>query len=181
MSNILPIITHPNPILKKVSQKVEKVDAEIQKLMDDMLATMYRQRGCGLAAVQVGVLKRILVVDVDYTIKQHCHEYHCDESLISNTNPRFFVNPEIVTKSKEVVPFEEGCLSFPGIYSEIIRSQKISVKFLDYNGKEQLIEVEDFMADCLQHEIDHLNGITFVDYISKLKRDILLKKMKKSK
>lgn len=181
MSNLLPIILSPNPILKKISMRVEKIDADIQKLMDDMLATMYHQNGIGLAAVQVGILKRIIVIDINYTLKQNCHDHGCAESHISNTKPLFLINPEIISKSKETMICQEGCLSFPGAYCEVTRSKKISVKFLDYYGKEQLMEAQELMADCLQHEIDHLNGITFVDYISKLKRDIILKKIKKIK
>jgi peptide deformylase len=181
MSNLLPIILSPNPILKKISSKVEKIDADIQKLMDKMLATMYHQNGIGLSAVQVGILKRIIVIDINYTIKQNCHDDGCSKSHISNAKPLFLINPEIITKSKEVMICEEGCLSFPLVYSKVTRAKKISVKFLDYYGKEQLMEAEELLADCLQHEIDHLNGIIFIDYISKLKQDILLKKMKKIK
>lgn len=179
MSKILSIITYPNPLLKKQSLKVEKVDAEIQKLLDNMVATMYHDRGCGLAAVQVGILKRILVIDLNYQLKENCHDHSCNESHITNAKPYFIINPEIVDKSKDVELLEQGCLSFPGIYVEVTRPKKVSVKYLDYHGKEQLIEAEGILSHCLQHEIDHLNGVTFIDHVSRLKREMMLKKLQK--
>lgn len=178
---ILPIITFPNPLLKQVSKPVEKVDRHIQKFMDDLLETMYDDRGVGLAAVQVGELKRILVMDVDYKI-EGCngdHGHHHDHDHIVGKNPLFLVNPEIISASKEISTYNEGCLSFPELHAEISRPAKVKVKYLDYHGKEQVLEAEGLLATCVQHEIDHLNGITFIDHLSKLKRDIAIKKFKK--
>lgn len=178
----LTLIIAPDPLLKRVSKSVIKVDGELHQLMRDMVATMYNERGIGLAAVQVGVLKRVLVIDVDYKIEDHEHHHHseCNGIHLTDTNPRYFVNPEIIEFSKECSAFNEGCLSFPGARSEVVRPAKVKVKYLDFYGKEQIEEMEGLLATCIQHEIDHLNGITFVDHISKVKRDMILKKMKKS-
>ena len=179
---LLPLVIAPDPLLKQISKPVEKLDDALRQLMKDMLNTMYFEHGVGLAAVQVGVLKRILVIDVDYKITEHDHQHHhCDGIHVSDTNPRYFINPEIIETSKEISSYNEGCLSFPEARSAVIRPQKVKVKFLDYHGKEQLEEMDGLLATCIQHEIDHLNGITFVDHISKLKRDVILNKMKKSK
>ena len=178
---ILPIIIAPNPLLKKKSLPVIKVDDDLQRLMDNMLATMYSQKGVGLAAVQVGVLKRVIVMDVEYSIDEcdgsHHHHKH---NHISGQNPMFLVNPEIIRSSKEDSVFFEGCLSFPEIRADISRPKMVTVKYLDYNGKEQILEAKNLLATCVQHEIDHLNGITFINYLSKLKQEIILKKLKKS-
>jgi peptide deformylase len=182
---ILPIITFPNPLLKKVSKPVEKVDDELRKFMDQMLATMYADKGVGLAAVQVGVLKRVLVMDVEYNIEEeecdgnHHHGHHHHHHKISNQKPMFLVNPEIISCSKDQSVYYEGCLSFPEMRADITRPQKVKVKYLDYNGKEQILEADGLLATCVQHEIDHLNGITFIDHLSRLKRDIIIKKLKK--
>ena len=182
---ILPLVIAPDPLLKKISKPVEKVDDALRQFMDDMVTTMYSESGFGLAAVQVGVLKRILVMDVDYESEDHHHHHHdhgsCGGVHVKNTNPLYFVNPEILEISPELSHYNEGCLSFPGARAEVIRPESVRVKFLDYNGKEQVINLEGIMATCIQHEIDHLNGITFVDHISKLKRDVILNKMKKLK
>lgn len=178
--NILPIIQFPNPLLKQISKPVEKVDEDLRKFMDDMIATMYVDRGVGLAAVQVGVLKRVLVMDVSYKIEEcdgHHHGHHHDH--ISNKKPIFLVNPEIIWSSQEKSIYCEGCLSFPEIRADIERPKLVKVKYLDYHGKEQILEADGLLATCVQHEIDHLNGITFVDYLSKLKREMLIKKMNK--
>jgi peptide deformylase len=181
--NILPLIIAPDPLLKQVSKPVKIVDDELRNLMNNMLQTMYAEGGIGLAAVQVGVLKRVLVMDLDYKIDGHHHHNHhdCNGVHVKNTNPMYFVNPEIIEESDELSSFNEGCLSFPGARAEVARPKLVKVKFLDYNGIEKIIEMDDIMATCIQHEIDHLNGITFVDHISKLKRDVILKKMKKFK
>lgn len=180
--NILPLVIAPDPLLKQISEPVEKVDDVLRKLMDDMVQTMYAEGGIGLAAVQVGVLKRVLVMDLKYEVEEHSHHdhHHCSGVHVKNTNPMYFVNPEIIEKSKELSSFNEGCLSFPNARAEVIRPKKVKVKFLDYSGKERVMEMDDIMATCIQHEIDHLNGITFVDHISKLKRDVILKKINKS-
>jgi peptide deformylase len=176
--SLLPLIIFPNPLLKETSKEVEAVDKNIQKLMDDMVETMYKEKGVGLAAVQVGQLKRILVMDVDYELGR-CDESECSEKHITGKNPIFMVNPKIIESSKEVSSFFEGCLSFPEIRAEIKRPQEVEVEYLDYDGKSQRLKADDLLATCIQHELDHLNGITFVDYLSKLKRDLLLKKLRK--
>ena len=185
MAKILPLIIAPNPLLKQVSSPVEKVDDTLRTFMDDMLQTMYAESGLGLAAVQVGALKRVLVMDVDYEIDRHAHHHHdhhgCGGVHVKNTNPLFLVNPQIVEASQELSSYNEGCLSFPEARAEVVRPETVTVKFLDYYGKEQTITADGILATCVQHEIDHLNGITFVDHISKLKREIILKKMKKFK
>ena len=180
--NILPLVTSPNPLLKKVSQPVLVVNDELRKLMDDMVQTMYAEGGIGLAAVQVGVLKRVLVIDIDYE-EEGLHHHHgsCNGVHVKNANPMYFVNPEIIEKSEELSSFNEGCLSFPGARAEVERPAEVRVKFLDYYGKEQVLNMSGIMATCIQHEIDHLNGITFIDHISKLKRDMILKKMNKNR
>ncbi len=178
---ILPLVIAPNPLLKQVSKSVDKVDDELRKFMDDMLQTMYAEEGLGLAAVQVGVLKRILVMDVDYEKDDHHHHDHqgCSGVHVHNTNPLFLVNPKIIDQSKDESTYNEGCLSFPGARAQVTRPESVKVKFLDYYGKEKIIEMDGILATCVQHEIDHLNGITFVDHISKLKRDVIINKMKK--
>jgi len=177
---ILPIVIFPNPILQQHSQPVDKIDDNLKKLMSDMLETMYRDKGVGLAAVQVGVLKRVIVMDISYTIND-CDGDHHDHhhNHITNQKPMFLVNPEIVNSSKELSVYHEGCLSFPEVRADVKRPQKVKVKYLDYNGDEQLLEADELFATCVQHEIDHLNGITFVDHLSKLKREIILKKLQK--
>jgi peptide deformylase len=179
--NILPLVISPDPLLKQVSEPVEKIDSSLQELMKNMVNTMYFEKGIGLAAVQVGVLKRVLVIDINYETDEdvnHDHS-HCHGLHVINTNPRYFINPEIIESSQEKSSYNEGCLSFPMMRSEVFRPKKIKVKFLDFYGKEKVEEMDGILATCIQHEIDHLNGITFVDHISKIKRDLILKKMKK--
>ena len=177
---ILPIIIAPNPLLKKKSLPVTKVDDDLRKLMDNMLETMYNQKGVGLAAVQVGVLKRVIVMDVAYQIDE-CdgsnHNHH--HNHISGQSPMFLINPEIIRSSKENSVYFEGCLSFPEIRANISRPENVAIKYLDYDGKEQILEANNLLATCIQHEIDHLNGITFINYLSKLKQEIILKKLQK--
>jgi len=182
---ILPLIIAPNPLLKQVSQPVAKIDNELRAFMNDMVQTMYSEHGLGLAAVQVGVLKRVLVMDVDYSIDHSAHHHHdhhgCSGVHVKNENPLFFVNPEIIEKSEELSSYNEGCLSFPAAHADVVRPAQVKVKFLDYHGEEKTMEMDGILATCIQHEIDHLNGITFVDHISKLKREVILNKMKKIK
>jgi peptide deformylase len=179
---ILPIIKFPNPLLKQISKPVEKIDDDLRKFMDDMLKTMYADKGVGLAAVQVGVLKRILVMDTQYTTDEcdgdhhHGHHHHHE---IYDPKPMFLINPEIINHSKEQSTYYEGCLSFPEMRANISRSKKVEVKYLDYDGKEQTLEAKGLLATCVQHEIDHLNGVTFIDHLSKLKREMIIKKLKK--
>ena len=161
------ILTEPNRILRQKSLPVDKVDDNLQKLMDDMLETMYAAPGIGLAAIQVGVTKRVIVLDIARK----------DEPK----NPMYFVNPEIIKKSKNNSTYEEGCLSVPGQFAEIDRPDKCHIKYLDYYGKPQEIKAEGMLATCIQHEMDHLEGILFIDYLSKLKKTMIVKKLSKQK
>ena len=161
------ILTEPNSILRQKSSIVEKIDGEIRKLMNDMVETMYAAPGIGLAAIQVGVPKRIIVLDISRNEEPK--------------KPMFFINPEIVVKSKNNSIYEEGCLSVPGQFAEIERPESCHLKFLDYNGQPQEIKAKGMLATCIQHEIDHLEGILFIDYLSKLKKSMIVKKLSKQK
>jgi peptide deformylase len=165
---IRKILVEPNQFLRKKSLLVEKVDDEARKIMDDMLETMYAAPGIGLAAIQIGITKRIIVLDLGG--KQ-------DEPK----NPMFFVNPEIIEKSNTNSTYEEGCLSVPGQFAEIDRPEKCHLKYLDYYGTQKEIRAEGMLATCIQHEMDHLEGILFIDYLSKLKRSMITKKLSKQK
>jgi peptide deformylase len=182
---ILPLVTYPDPLLKQISKPVETVDDNLREFMKNMVTTMYAEGGIGLAAVQVGVLKRVLVMDLDYETEEHDHHHHnhghCGGVHVKNTNPRFFVNPEIVKSSKELNCYKEGCLSFPGLRYDVTRPKIVTVKYLDFNGREKVEEMDQLLSTCIQHEIDHLNGIVFVDHISKLKREMALKKLLKGR
>jgi len=178
---VLPLIISPNPLLNKLSKPVDKIDDAIRTLMDDMLATMYNEGGIGISAVQVGVLKRILVMDVEYAVKK-CEDDACGhhhEEKPANPKPIFMVNPVITKSSKELSSYFEGCLSFPDFRTDIERPKEVTIEFLDYFGHKQIIDADGILATCVQHEIDHLNGITLVDHLSKLKREMVLRKMKK--
>ena len=161
------IITEPDIILRKKSATIEKVDDDLRKLMDDMLETMYAAPGIGLAGVQIGILKRLIVIDVSR-----------DEEKKS---PLFLINPEIITKSSNTSVYEEGCLSLPGYFAEIERPAECHIEYVDYHGKKKEMKASGLLATCIQHEVDHLNGILFVDYLSKLKRDMIIKKLEKNK
>ena len=167
---VLKLYEYPDAVLKQKSQRVEKVDVEVQKILDDMLETMYASAGVGLAAPQVGLLKRIVVIDV---------EQEEDGDDYKAGRPLFLINPEIVWRSEDKVCGEEGCLSVPKQRAEVERNAKVRVKYTDYNGQEQEIEGDGLLAVCLQHEIDHLDGILYIDRISRLKRQMLLKKLNK--
>ena len=164
---IKKILTEPDKFLRQVSKSVPKVTDEEKRLMDDMLETMYDANGIGLAAIQVGVPKRILVIDLGKKDNKNM--------------PLFFVNPEIIKKNDKLATYEEGCLSVPDQFAEIDRPNKCTVKYLDYNGKKKVLDADGLLATCLQHEMDHLEGILFIDYLSKLKRDYIIKKLTKSK
>lgn len=164
---LLPILTAPDPRLKKISKPVEKVDDEIRKLMDDMLETMYAAPGIGLAAAQVGVLKRVLVIDIDREGEK--------------TGPLKMANPEIIDVSDEDASYEEGCLSVPEHYAEVERPAKVTVRYLDQDNEIRTIQAEGLLATCIQHEMDHLDGILFIDRISALKRNIILRKLVKAR
>jgi len=161
------ILTEPNKILRKISQPVESVGKEEQLLMDDMLETMYAANGIGLAAIQVGIPKRIIVMDISK-----------DEN---KKEPMYFVNPVIKNKNPVKSTYEEGCLSVPNQFAEIDRPSKCDIEFLDYNGNKQTISAEGLFATCIQHEMDHLEGILFIDHLSKLKKSMILKKLSKLK
>ncbi len=181
---VLNLITAPNSLLKQISKPVEKFDQELKEFIDNMVETMYFEGGIGLAAVQVGELKQILVMDVDYQL-QHNHHHHdnnhkCNDYQIINPNPQHFINPKIIESSQEISSFNEGCLSFPGARAQINRPKTIKLQYFDYLGNQHLKLFQGIQATCLQHEIDHLNGIVFVDYISKIKRDVILKKIQKN-
>ncbi len=164
---IRKILTEPDPFLRQKSKNVNVVDDSIRSLMDDMIDTMYDAPGIGLAAIQIGVPKRVIVIDLSKR----------DEKK----NPLYFVNPEIITKSKNDASYEEGCLSVPNQFAEISRPNTCKVKFLDYDGNEKILEAEGLLATCIQHEMDHLEGILFIDYLSKLKKSMIIKKLSKQK
>ena len=164
---IKKILTEPNTLLRQVSKPVEKVTKVEQSLMDDMLETMYDANGIGLAAIQIGEPKRIIVMDLTKEEKR--------------TNPMYFVNPIILNKVKEKSLYEEGCLSVPNQFAEVERPSKCEVEYLDYNGKKKILKAEGLLATCIQHEMDHLEGILFIDYLSKLKKSMILKKLSKNK
>jgi peptide deformylase len=170
---ILNVITAPDPILKEKSTAVGQVDDNIRKLMDDMLVTMYHDHGVGLSAVQVGILQRILVID----LQDDNDQSERDQGFF----PLFMANPEIIEQSTELVLATEGCLSLPEQRIEVARPDSIKTKFLDYNNKSQEITVSGWLARAIQHEIDHLNGKLLVDYLSNIKRDVALRKLKKLK
>ena len=164
---IRKILTEPNKLLRQISESVEEVGEEEKKLMDDMLDTMYAAPGIGLAAIQIGIPKRIIVMDISR-----------DEN---KKEPKYFVNPVIKNKDKEKSIYEEGCLSVPDQYAEIERPNSCEVEYLDYDGKKKLLKAHGLLATCIQHEIDHLEGILFIDYLSKLKKTMIIKKLSKNK
>jgi peptide deformylase len=162
---IRPLVILPDPVLRQVSKPVEQVDDDLRKLADDMLETMYDAPGIGLAAIQIGIPLRMLVIDLARE----------DEPKA----PHVFINPEIVARGDESSIHEEGCLSIPDYYAEVERPGEVTVSYVDRDGKKQEIAADDMMATCLQHEIDHLNGVLFIDHLSKLKRDMVVRKFKK--
>lgn len=161
------IITVPDPVLKQVASPVDRVDDAIRKQMDGMLQAMYDAPGIGLAANQVSLLNRVLVIDLSKR----------DED--EEPNPICMANPEVIYESEEMSAMEEGCLSIPKQYAEVERPAIVRVKYLDYQGKEAELEASELLSHCVQHEIDHLNGILFIDYLSSLKRNIMVKKVQK--
>ena len=162
---IREILTAPDPRLRQKSAPVEVVDDSIRALMDDMLETMYEAKGIGLAAIQVNVPKRIIVMDLAGEEEE--------------PKPLFLVNPEILDPSDETSLYQEGCLSVPEFFEEVERPAKCRVRYLDYPGKAQTVDAEGLFATCIQHEMDHLNGVLFIDHISRLKRDRIIRKLKK--
>ena len=164
---IRKILIEPDPILRKKCEPLEEVNDQLRNLMNDMLETMYEAPGIGLAAIQIGVLKRVVVIDVS--------------KKEGEKSPLFLVNPEIVYKSNETSTYEEGCLSLPGQFAEIERPAECKVEYLDFNGKKKQLDANGLLSTCIQHEIDHLNGVLFIDYLSKLKKSMIIKKLKKQK
>ena len=161
------ILKEPNKILRQVSLPVEKVGKEEQILMDDMLETMYEAKGIGLAAIQIGIPKRIIVMDIGNRDKEK--------------KPMYFVNPIIKNKNSDYSTYEEGCLSVPNQFAEINRPSTCEVEYLDYNGNKKIIKASGLLATCIQHEMDHLKGVLFIDYLSKLKKTLITKKLSKQK
>ncbi len=164
---IKKILTEPDPFLRQKSKIVGEVNDDMRQLMNDMLDTMYNAQGIGLAAIQIGIPKRIIVIDLSKEKEKK--------------NPLYFVNPEIIWSSREGATYEEGCLSVPGQFAEIDRPDKCHVKYLDYDGNKKELKTEGLLATCIQHEIDHLEGILFIDYLSKLKKSLIVKKLSKQK
>ena len=169
---IRSIIEVPDPLLRQKSKPVEKVDDEVRALIADMFETMYDAPGIGLAAIQVGVPKRILVIDL---------QEPKEEGGDPVRDPRVFINPEIVQSSDQEVPYTEGCLSVPDQYAEVDRPDRIRARWLDEQGKAHEEEIEGLLATCLQHEMDHLEGVLFIDHLSRLKREMILKKIAKQR
>ena len=166
---LLPIIVAPDPRLNVKCENVDQVTDNVKRLMNDMMETMYDAPGIGLAAVQVGVPLRVIVMDISWNKEDGIKE------------PKYFVNPVISNKAKDLSTYEEGCLSVPDQYAEIERPEKCVINYLDYDGKEKQEEVEGLFATCIQHEMDHLEGILFIDYLSKLKKSMIIKKLSKNK
>ena len=162
---VLDILTVPHPVLKQVSTPVERVDDDLRRLMDDMLETMYAAPGIGLAAIQVGVPKQVIVMDLARQGEP--------------PQPRYFVNPEILWTSEDTAPYEEGCLSVPEVYDEVDRPARVKLRYLDYHGKEVTEDAEGLFAVCIQHEMDHLKGVLFIDHLSRLKRDRAVARVRK--
>ena len=168
--SIKPLIILPDPILRQVSKPVERVDDDLRRLADDMLETMYAAPGIGLAAIQVAQPLRLITMDLAKR----------EENGETTPKPRVFINPEIISSSEELSVYEEGCLSIPEYYEEVERPARVRVRFTDLDGKVHEEDADGLFATCIQHEIDHLNGVLFVDYLSKLKRDRVLKKFTKA-
>ena len=164
---IKTILTEPNKILRQISKQVEKVGVEEKKIMDDMLETMYQANGIGLAAIQIGIPKRIIVIDLAKGEEKK--------------NPMYFVNPVIKNKNQNLATYEEGCLSVPDQFAEVDRPSTCEVEYLDYHGEKKILKAEGLIATCIQHEMDHLQGILFIDYLSKLKKSMIIKKLSKGK
>jgi peptide deformylase len=169
---ILPIYETPDPILRQISSPIEEVTDEVRTLIDDMFATMYAAPGIGLAAVQVGVPKRLLVIDLQEPEEEGGEPVR---------DPRIFVNPEILETSETTLPYQEGCLSVPDQYAEVLRPDRVRARWLDRDGTAHEQWIDGLLAICLQHEIDHLNGVLFIDHLSRLKRDMIMKKLAKAR
>ncbi len=181
-----PILVAPDPRLKQVSEPVSEVTDELRLLMDDMLETMYAAPGIGLAAIQIGVAKRVIVIDLGKPKDGADEASGADDGkerkkAEKDPDPMYFVNPEIVWASDDLVVCEEGCLSVPDLYDEVERPARVRVRYLDYHGQRQEIDCDGMLAVCIQHEMDHLEGVLFIDHLSRLKREMMLKKLQKSR
>ena len=165
---VLKLYTYPDKILSQKCDEVKEVTDETRKILDDMLETMYADKGVGLAAPQVGLKQRMIVVDDKVT-----------EDGVPGPHPLYLVNPVLIEKSEETIFFNEGCLSVPGQCAEVERHKRVTVRYLDYNGQEQVLKAEDYLAVILQHETDHLDGILYLDHLSRLKRNMIIKKLQK--
>ena len=178
--SILQILEVPDPRLKQISEPVTKFDDELKTLIADMFETMYDAPGIGLAAIQVGVPKRILVIDLQEPV-EHDHEHgeHCNHDHEVIRDPRVFINPEILDPSEEYNIYNEGCLSVPDQYADVERPASITARWQDETGKQHEEQLDGLIATCLQHEMDHLEGILFIDHLSRLKRQMVLKKLTK--
>ena len=184
----LSLVYHPDPRLKKLCTPINDITDGWRQLADDMLETMYDANGIGLAAIQVGVADRVIVMDISQRMQadakaQEDTKENLEEEpieVLGETGPRYFVNPEIVWASEETRNYQEGCLSVPGFYDDVARPAQCHVAFLDYDGQSQELECDGLLATCIQHEMDHLEGIVFLDRLSRLKRQIVLKKIAKA-
>lgn len=178
---IRPIIAVPDPRLKQVSEPVEAVTDALRLLMDDMVETMHDAKGIGLAAIQIGVNKRVIVMDLSPRDPGDDGESsdRYDLSELKDETIRYFVNPEIVWTSEEMNNYQEGCLSVPGFFDDVERPKACKVTYLDYQGQPQELDCGGLLATCIQHEMDHLNGVVFLDHLSRLKRDMIVKKLRK--
>ena len=177
---LLKIFTYPSPVLKKVAQEVTEFDDELQTLCLNLLYTMYNAPVIGLASPQVGVSKRIFVMDIDFKREEITRADGTSEFIITNFNPQIFINPIFFEKNGSMLN-EEGCLSFPGLFEKVNRAQTVKVEYNDIEGNKHQLDCDELLSICVQHENDHLDGIVFIDRLSLLKKNMLLKKYKKKK
>lgn len=179
-NDLLEIFTYPDPVLTKVATEVTSFNGELKKLALDMLDTMYEAPGIGLAAPQVGISIRMLVLDIDFKFEDKTNNEGKVEKLVVNQNPMIFINP-VITAKEGKIKYQEGCLSLPKIFEDVDRFEKITLEYQDLDGKKQTIDAEGLLSVCLQHEIDHLDGIVFIDRLSRLKKSFCKKKLLKQK
>ena len=178
--SIREIIKLPDPVLRQTSAEIETVDDDVRRLLDDMLATMYDAPGIGLAAIQIGVPKRIITIDASSRIDDDEGEDDSKEERGKEDGPLFLINPVILASSDERSVYEEGCLSIPEYFAEVERPAEVHVEYVGYDGKKHELKADGLLATCIQHEVDHLNGVLFIDYLSKLKRDLVVRRFTKA-
>ena len=178
--SIREIIKLPDPVLRQTSAEIETVDDDVRRLLDDMLATMYDAPGIGLAAIQIGVPKRIITIDASSRIDDDEGEDDSKEEKDKEDGPLFLINPVILSSSDERSVYEEGCLSIPEYFAEVERPAEVHVEYVGYDGKKHELKADGLLATCIQHEVDHLNGVLFIDYLSKLKRDLVVRRFTKA-